>query len=380
MSFEGLEVGYDIPAKPGMPVEQVQTPALIVDLDVFEGNLQRMGAFASGAGVRLRPHAKTHRSADIALKQMEIGGAVGVCCQKVSEAEALVRGGVGDVLVTNEVRDRVKVERLARLPLKGARVGVCLDDPAAASSLGEMAVRHGTQLDAYVEVDIGAGRCGTTPQGAVAVAEAISGSAGLRFGGVQAYQGSMQHVAEHGARRAAFEAACSVTREAVAALETAGFVVECVTGAGTGTFEFEADSGVYTELQAGSYIFMDADYAKVRDAGGKGIGAQWHHSLFVLSQIMSAAPGRAICDAGLKAHSVDSGLPLVWQMEGVTFESASDEHGTLADPSGRLKVGDKLWLVPGHCDPTCNLYDWYVGMRGGGVETLWPVTARGKGY
>ena len=373
--LDGLEVGYDVPALPGMAAADVQTPALVLDLDALEANLDRMAAFAAEADVRLRPHAKMHRSADLARMQIE-RGAVGLCCQKVSEAEALVRGGVMDVLITNEVRDPAKLARLARLPDRGATVGVCVDDAAGVAEL----VAVGADLDVYVEVDIGAGRCGVTPEEAAPLAQAVADAPGLRFAGVQAYHGNLQHIADHAARAAAFEGAAQKARAAVEAIKAAGLAVPQVTGAGTGTYEFEARSGLWTELQAGSYAFMDADYAGVLDETGHGLGDRWQHALFVLTQVMSTAPGRAVCDAGLKAHAVDSGLPTIWGHDGLQFVGASDEHGEMRDPEGALSVGQKLRLVPGHCDPTCNLHDWYVGLRGGVVEAVWPVTARGKGF
>lgn len=377
----GLDVGYDIPARPGMAEAEVATPCLILDLDALDRNLARMADAARAAGMRLRPHGKMHRSADVGKLQIALG-AVGLCAQKASEAEALVRGGIGDVLVTNEVRDRAKIDRLARLARGGARIGVCADDPAGVADLSAAASRHGTVLDAYVELDCGGSRCGV-PDAAAAVrlARAIAAAPGLRYAGLHAYNGGMQHIEAPEDRRRAAEATHARVRETLDALAAAGLSPEVVTGAGTGSWPFEAASGLYTELQCGSYAFMDADYARIRDTGGHRLDATWTQAVFVLTGVMSVpTPGRAVCDAGLKALATDSGLPVVAGRPDLTYTSASDEHGVIADPAGTLRPGDRLRLIPGHCDPTCNLHDWYVGLRRGIVESLWPVSARGKGF
>lgn len=373
----GAEPGFDVPALPGMAVGEIQTPALLVDLDALERNLERMRRAAEASGVRLRAHAKTHKSADIARLQMERGGACGVCCQKVSEAEAMVRAGITDILVANEVRDPAKLARLARLAAR-ARIIVCVDDPTAVPDLSAAATGAGTTLEVLVEIDCGAGRCGVAPgEPARDLALAIAAAAGLRFSGIQAYHGRAQHLATEAERRSAIAAAEALTRETVTLIAASGLECGIVGGAGTGTYPFESASGVWNELQCGSYIFMDADYRRVLGEGGND---GFEHALFVLTSVMSVAPGRAVADAGLKALAVDSGLPTVHGLAGVTCTGLSDEHCQFADPSGLLGINQHLRLIPGHCDPTCNLYDWYVGIRGNRVETLWPVTARGKLY
>lgn len=373
-------VGYDIPAAVGMALEDVQTPALIVDLDAFERNVRRMRAFVERMGVRHRAHAKTHRSADIARIQVELGGAVGVCCQKVSEAEAIVAGGMSDVLVSNEVVDPMKIDRLAQLAGR-ARTIVCVDDAGNVDDLSAAAGRHGTTIECLVEIDCGAGRCGVQwGEPVVALARKIAAAPGLEFSGLQAYQGAAQHVHDFTERKAKVDAAIRQVADTVAMLRAQGLGCTIVGGAGTGSYYFEGASGVYNELQCGSYIFMDADYRRVRDESG-GFIREFENSLFIWTAIMSKTkPDRAICDAGLKAQSVDSGLPVVFERDDVEYIKCSDEHGVIADPGNVLKLNDKLRLVPGHCDPTCNVHDWYVGIRGGMVECLWPVTARGLGY
>jgi 3-hydroxy-D-aspartate aldolase len=382
-NINALEVGYDIPARPGMDEADIQTPCLILDLDALERNIVKMGDYARAHGMRHRVHGKMHKSVDVAKLQERLGGAVGVCCQKVSEAEVFVRGGIRDVLVSNQVRDPKKIDRLARLPKLGSRIITCVDDIANVAELSGAAVRHGTELGVFVEIDCGAGRCGvTTTAEVVAIARAADAAPGLTFKGIQAYQGAMQHLDSYAARKDKLDIAIAMVAEAVTALKAAGLDPELVSGGGTGSYYFEAASGVYNELQCGSYAFMDADYGRILDKDGQRIDrGEWENALFILTQVMShAKPDRAICDAGLKAQSVDSGLPVVFGRDDVRYIKCSDEHGVIEDPSGALKVGDKLRLVPGHCDPTCNVHDWYVGVRGGKVETVWPVSARGKAW
>jgi 3-hydroxy-D-aspartate aldolase len=378
-----LEVGYDIPASIGMEERDIQTPCLVLDLNALERNIKKMGDLARQMGVRHRVHGKMHKSVDVALLQERLGGSAGVCCQKVSEAEAFARGGVKDILVTNQVRDSVKIDRLARIPTLGARTIVCVDDIANVAELSAAAARHGTTIECLVEIDCGAGRCGVTGTPAVVeIAKAIDSAPGLRFSGIQAYQGSAQHLDSYEDRKAKIDFAIAMVKDAVEALAAEGLSCDIVGGAGTGTYEFEGNSGVYNELQCGSYAFMDADYGRILDKDGRRIDqGEWENALFILTSVMShAKPDRAICDAGLKAQSVDSGLPVVYGRTDVKYVKCSDEHGVIEDPGGVLKVNEKLRLVPGHCDPTCNVHDWYVGVRNGKVEALWPITARGKAY
>ncbi|MEP3436442.1 MAG: alanine racemase, partial [Hoeflea sp.] len=234
-----------------------------------------------------------------------------------------------------------------------------------------------------VELDCGAGRCGvTTARESVALAKAILATPGLQFGGIQAYQGAMQHLVLHDDRKAKFAFTEAMVREVVDALTAEGIACPVITGGGTGSYRFEGASGIYTELQCGSYAFMDAEYGRVLDQDGRRLDQTgFENALFILTSVMShVKAGRAICDAGLKVQSLDSGLPVVFGRDGIAYTECSDEHGTLTDPNGVLKINDKLRLVPGHCDPTCNLHDWYVGVRNGKVECLWPVSARGKAY
>jgi len=380
---EELEVGYNIPALVGMDEADIQTPCLVLDLDALERNIIKMGEFAKEMGMRHRVHGKMHKSVDVALLQERLGGSCGVCCQKVSEAEAFVRGGIKDVLVSNQVRDLAKIDRLARLPKLGARTICCVDDVANVADLSAAAVKHGTEVECLVEIDCGAGRCGVqTTKDVVKIATAIDAADGLKFAGLQAYQGAMQHLEDFNQRKVKIDIAVAMVVDAVASLNAQGLECDIVGGGGTGSYYFEGQSGVYNELQCGSYAFMDADYGRILDNQGKRIDqGEWQNALFLLTSVMSHAKAdKAICDAGLKAQSVDSGLPVVFGRTDVEYIKCSDEHGVIADPDGVLKIGEKLKLVPGHCDPTCNIHDWYVGVRNGKVEALWPITARGKAF
>ncbi|WP_226779388.1 3-hydroxy-D-aspartate aldolase BhcC [Oceaniglobus trochenteri] len=383
LNFDDYEVGYDIPASIGMDEADIATPCLILDLDAMERNIAKMGAFAKSHGVRHRSHGKMHKSVDVQKIQQDLGGACGVCCQKVSEAEVFARGGIKDILVSNQVTQPEKIDRLARLPKLGARTIVCVDDVNNVADLSAAAVSHGTQIECIVEIDCGAGRCGVTNTPAVVeIAKAIDAAENLTFSGIQAYQGAMQHLDSYEERKGKTDIAIAMVKDAVDTLKAEGLDCPIVGGGGTGSYYFEGASGVYNELQCGSYAFMDADYGRIHDKEGNRIDqGEWENALFILTSVMSHAKAdKAIVDAGLKAQSVDSGLPFIYGRDDVKYVKCSDEHGVVSDPEGVLKVNEKLRLVPGHCDPTCNVHDWYVGVRNGKVETLWPVSARGKAY
>lgn len=366
------------PATVAMRVDDIDTPALVIDLPAFERNLARMASIMSRTSTRLRPHSKTHKSPIIGLRQIALG-AVGVCCQKVSEAESMVQGGIGDVLVTNEIVGSPKLTRLMALA-KQARVAVCADHPDNVDSLDEAAQAFGMRLPVLVEVNVGADRCGVEPgEPAVALARQVAGSRGLRFAGLQAYHGSAQHIHDFEKRRDAVKGTVEKIAITVDMLRRHRLECDTVTGGGTGSCLLDIEFGTLTEIQAGSYVFMDADYGKALASTGTP-DQRFEPSLFVYTTIMSRpTEGRAVVDAGLKALSVDSGMPLVHDMPDVEYVRASDEHGKLllTDAGRSVSLGDKLKLVPGHCDPTVNMYDWYVGIRDGRVEAVWPIAARG---
>ncbi len=367
----------------GQGVAAIDTPALVIDLDAMERNLHRMADFCSARGLRLRPHAKMHKCAELAKLQMA-HGAVGVCVQKIDEALALAAQGVEDIYVSNEVVDPAKLARLAQAVRHGGtRFAIAVDSALGVQHLGEAlahaGVNHPQAIDVFVEIDVGHSRCGVAPGApALALAQAVTAQSTLRFTGLQAYHGSAQHQRPVSERRDAIARAAQAVAHTRALIEAAGIAVPLVTGAGTGTFVHEAASGLWGELQAGSYLFMDADYAANTPDDG---APAFEHALFVKAQVMSRGDDRAVIDAGHKSHAIDSGLPRVWWPEGLSYANGGDEHGVLRG-AHLPALGDTVWLVPGHCDPTVNLHDAMVGVRGGlatgRVEHLFRVDARGS--
>ena len=362
-------------AHPGDAFDDIDTPALVLDLDAFERNLARMQDALLGSSMRLRPHAKSHKCPEIALRQIQLG-AVGVCCQKVSEAARFVEAGVADVLITNQIVGKKKIDHVLDLAQK-ARIGVLVDHAEQILALAQASAERQVMLDVYIEVDVGSGRCGVREVSVVqTLAADIEAAPFLRFMGLQCYHGSAQHYRLPEERQAAIVQASAIAVEMRTALEAIGIKVERITGAGTGSSVIERDSGVFNEIQAGSYIFMDADYRK-NQPGPKDLA--FEHALFIKTAVMSRPTAeRAVVDAGLKASSVDSGLPTVWQLPGVHYAKASDEHGELKTTQSEVPaLGESLLLVPGHCDPTVNLYDDIICYRNGRVEAVWPIAARG---
>lgn len=383
----------------GQSVEAVVTPALVIDLDAMERNLARMAEFAKKYGVRLRPHAKTHKSAAIAKLQM-LAGAVGVCVQTLAEAEALAQRGVLDIFITNQIVSPLKLLRAVEvaqlLATTNGKLAITVDSALGVTRLAQAQVEAGGApcvIDVFVEIDVGHNRCGVKPgEAALALARQISLFDGLHFAGLHAYNGRTQHTRTAQGRRDAVAMAVQDVVYTRQLIEAAGIAVDLVTGAGTGSFMLEAASGVYGELQPGSYLFMDVDYAKnERDAAQP----NFEQALFVKTQVISVRPdlagGHAVCDAGHKSHAVESGLPQVHRLDSGTEEDyaleyfkSADEHGMLraAGHDTRLPaLGQMLWLIPGHCDPTVHLHDFMVGVRGGlvhgTVERILRVDARG---
>jgi D-serine deaminase-like pyridoxal phosphate-dependent protein len=350
----------------------------------MEANLQAMADFALAHGIQLRPHAKMHKSATLAKLQIA-AGAVGVCVQKTAEAEALAAGGVNDIYISNEVIAPHKLKRvvaLARtLAERGGQLALAVDSLHGIEQLALAAQDQPVRIRVLVEIDVGHGRCGIQPgAAAVPLVKAIAKHSALLFGGLQAYHGRAQHLRTAAEREAAVAQVVADVQRTVASLQAVGHSVPLVTGAGSGTFGLETASGLYGELQAGSYLFMDRDYASNQAAPGQ---PRFKHALFVKSQVMSLNATHAVVDAGHKSHAIDSGLPAVHGLP-LDYFNGGDEHGLLRpqQPGGLLPaLGDTVWLIPGHCDPTVNLHDVMVGVRGGlhngVVEQLIRVDSRG---
>ena len=378
----------------GKSVAEIDTPALVIDLDAMKRNLVRMSEFARKHGIRWRPHAKMHKCATLAKVQIK-AGAVGICVQKTSEAEAMVAAGVVDVYISNEVIAPTKLARVAALAkaaaAQGGQLAIAVDSGEGVIRLAKAMTEArkgsgvGTVIDVFVEIDVGHGRCGVEPgSAALNLALEIRKHPALNFAGLQAYNGVAQHVRSAADRRDAITKAVEAVLMTRHLIEGHGIPVGLVTGAGTGSMLLEAASGVYGELQAGSFLFMDADYAKnERDAAQP----QFEHALFVKAQVMSTHPGHVVCDAGHKSHAIDSGLPLVHALEGegpLDYFNVGDEHGILRPAAGSTylpALGRTVWLIPGHCDPTVNLHDVMIGVGGGlrkgVVQRIFKVDARG---
>jgi len=355
-----------------MELDELDTPCVVVDLDVFEDNVRT--CFGRLEGVDVRPHLKTAKSPAVARLLLD-AGASGVCVAKLSEAEVMLAAGIDDVLITTEIAGEVKVLRLARLvsDSPGARLRVVVDSHEAAAAIDAALPRA---VETLIDVNVGQDRCGVAPEDALALADRIRGFEKLHLVGVQGYEGNLQHVRDPGERRRLCEA--SMDRLAVAAeqLRAGGHAVEVVTTGGTGTAEFCAAHAVVTEVQPGSFAFMDTDYL---DTGA----LPYKSSLQVVATVISRpAPDRAVIDAGLKTLSDDSGPARLADAPGWTYQHAGDEHGKLT-PTGdpdrlELNVGDRVRLIPSHIDPTINLHDVMYAHRGGRIEAEWPVSARGK--
>ena len=356
------------------------TPALVLDLDLFEENLATMAKFASVRTEKLRPHAKTHKSATIAKKQIECG-ALGVCCAKLGEAQALSARGVDAILITSPVVGEAKVGQLLDLNDQISELMVVVDNLSNMDMLAQASAARQKKLMVLIDLGMGRNRTGVpTPEAAGQFVSMIEERPNLKLRGLQAYAGHLQHIADATEREAGARKEQARIRAAVEAMTAAGFKRDIVTGSGTGTFDFDVDVDVFTELEVGSYIFMDTDYNTVQRKPG--LAARFKTSLFVQATVVSAGvAGRATTDAGFKSLATDGPKPaiLYGAPKGSGFVFMGDEHGCVVLPEGAngLNVGDKIVYETPHCDPTVNLYDFYHCVRGDVLEAIWTVDARG---
>ena len=400
-------------------VDEIDTPTLVIDLDAMDRNLARMKAFAEQHNVKLRPHSKLHKCAELAKLQMEKGGAVGICVQKISEAEAMAENGVTDIFISNEVVAESKLARVAELyrsmALRGGKLTIAVDSvegidglaaaitsmlvtgtaltnddedsaPPPAATTDDAPAQRLPPMGVFIEIEVGQKRCGCLPGApAVALANCIKDYEGiLELAGLHAYHGWAQHVRSYDERVKIIGQTAASAKQTVEALTSAGFRVPIVTGAGTGTFSIEATSGVYNEIQPGSYLVLDKDYG---DNEADSRHPAFEHALFLKTSVMSRADDRVVLDAGHKSAAIDTGAPGVWGplgKKGVVCDNGGDDHGVLRGPAGSLdgiQLRDTVWLVPNHCDPTFNLHDFVLGVRGrlqsGTVTKVFTVDARG---
>ena len=351
---------------------EIETPALLVDLDVMESNIAKMSDYFKSRRSKLRAHAKTHKSPLIAHKQIA-AGAGGICCQKLGEAEVMINSGIRDILITSEIVEPAKIERLVRLS-RYSDAKVVIDNIEVARKMSETAQKQGMKQGVLVELDIRNKRCGTVPgKPTVEFVKEITKLKGLNFRGLMEYEGPFLDVPDFQQRRAGAHKLLGLLRGTVELVRNEGIPVDTVSAGSTGTYNIAGEYPEITEVEAGSYVFMDSTYQKLE-------GLNFGCALTVLATVISRpVPERIIVDAGWKATTQELGMPLVKNIEGARFYHFSEEHGSISvDPSTKLSVGDKVALIPSHCCTTVNLHDFYYGIRNGHIEAVWPISARGK--
>ncbi len=354
----------------GARIQDLDTPSLLLDLEAVERNLATMARLFADSPVHLRPHAKTHKVPILALKQLSLG-AIGICCAKLGEAEVMAAGGVSELLVTTEVVGAAKVRRLLGLAHQTSVIAV-VDDAWAATELSDAAVAAGIRLRCLVDVNVGQNRTGVEPgEPALALAGAVARLPGLRLVGLQGYEGHLQHIVDAEERRAANARAMRLLADTADLLRDKGLAVEIVSTAGTGTGRFAAEWRQVTEIQPGSYVVMDSEYGRVA-------GLPFENALTLLTSVISRRGNEAIVDAGIKAASTDAGPARPRDLD-ASYLPQGDEHGKLTFANGNpLALGDKIELIPSHCDTTINLHDRYYVTRDGRVVAVWPILARGQ--
>lgn len=357
--------------KPGMAVSELDTPALLLDLDAFERNLETMAGFFAGRPAVLRPHSKTHKCPEIARRQIA-AGAIGITCAKVSEAEVMVTGGIQDILIANQVTGPIKIDRLTDLASR-CDLMVAVDDPRNVAELAQACKAKHVSLRVLIEIEIGMGRCGVDPgQPALALAQAVVDAPHLEFKGLMGYEGHLVMVPDPEERAAKVREAFAPLAETADLLCSAGLPVEIVSGGGTGSFDITGDFPFVTEIQAGSYVFMDTTYRKIR--------SEFVPALTMMTSVVSRGPGRVVVDAGLKAMSSEFGPPHVLDGEGVSVRYLSEEHGVLDVASPELvswQPGERVYFLPSHCCTTVNLNRMLHVVRDNKLVDLWPVAASG---
>jgi len=347
--------------------DQIETPALLIDLDALEFNIKLMADHFKGKKAKLRPHFKTHKSSTIALMQIE-AGAKGICCAKLGEAEVLAAAGIHDILIANQVVDTSKVYRLAALA-GNTKMTVCVDNSENITELSQAAEAYGSTIYIYIELEVGMNRCGVdTKEKALELAKQINNSKGLVFEGIQAYTGQLCHKVDESVRIDGTIEAEAFVLGVKNYLEENGIPVKEISGAGTGTYNITGNHDIWTEIQAGSYVFMDTEYGR--------LGLEFKNSLTILTTVINKRPGAAVTDAGKKVCCQGEGLPAI---KGYPDLSAklNEEHGKIQDEKDALKYLQKLEYIPSHCCTTVNLHDNYYCTRKDLLEMIWPVSARG---
>ena len=360
----------------------IDTPALLVDLDAFERNIKKMSEYCKKNNVNYRPHTKTHKCPVMSKIQIA-AGAIGICTAKVSEAEAQVDGGLKDILITSPVITPYKIKRLINIRKKDPGLIVVVDNLQNVKDLSEVAVSNKLKLDVIVDINIGQDRTGVEPgKFAVEFVKKLLKSDGLRFRGIQAYSGGMQHVLGFKERNEMNLKAMELAAETKRMIEKEGIELEIFSGGGTGTYNIDHYIPGFTEGQPGSYVFMDVQYLSI---GGKDFAGDYYGDFEPSLTILTTAISRPIkdaitVDAGTKALAMERPKPIVKHITGVSYSLSGDEHGKISfeNPSREIKIGDKVELIITHCDPAVNLYDYYYCIRNDKVEAIWEITGRGK--
>jgi len=358
----------------GINKDEIDTPALLIDLNIMEDNIAKMARFFEGVSAELRPHVKTHKTPIIAHKQIQ-AGAIGVTCAKLGEAEAMINAGIEDVLIANQIVGTQKIARLVNLA-KHANLMLAVDNPQNVNELSAACEAKGATLRVLIEVDTGMGRCGVDPgEPTLELARNIRDAKGLKFSGLMGYEGHTVMIEGKAERKRETEKSVDILVDMKKLLEENGIPVDITSGGGTGTYDITGNYPEMNEVQAGSYVLMDAQYRTI-----EGIGDTFGCALTVLTTVISRPkPDRIITDAGMKVLTGEFGLPQPQNIGGLELVSLSEEHGRLvADESVNLKIGDKFEILPTHGCTTINLHDNFYGIRDGKLECIWKIEARGK--
>jgi D-serine deaminase-like pyridoxal phosphate-dependent protein len=360
-------------------IHDLPTPCLVLELDRFEANLEKMSRFSRERGIALRPHSKTHKCVNVARRQVE-KGAIGICTATIAEAEVMIRGGVRNLLITGELVGEPKISRLIRAVREAPETMVVVDNAENVDDLQRAASDTGIQLAVLIDLDIGQNRTGIQPgEAALQLAQKIGQSRNLELKGICAYAGHAAHVVGFEQRRKASRAALDQALATRDLLVKHGHRVEILSGASTGTYNIDSDIEGMTEMQSGSYVFMDVEYRRIGGQSGS-VYEDFAPALYVLSTVIHRSGRKAIVDAGIKALATDRSFgPEVFGMSSVVYEFAGDEHGRLVVNDERIQLGDRLRLITPHCDPTVNLYDRFFCVRRDVVEDEWPIMERAAG-
>jgi 3-hydroxy-D-aspartate aldolase len=369
-----------LPLNPAVSLDEIPTPALTVDLERMEHNMARMANYLGDKGIGLRPHTKTHKCPVVAHKQLE-EGAIGICCAKVAEAEVMQISGISSILITSPVVTPDKVARVARLASVAPELLQVVDSILGIDRLGEAARAAGTVVSVLVDIDPLGGRTGVSyGNPTLRMVEKVASTKGLAFCGLQMYAGGVMHLENYQTRRERSRELWMKGLETKSLVEAQGHPVGVVTGGGTGTYNIDSDIVGVTDIQAGSYIFMDREYHEIGNRAGSSIYQEFEPALFVLATAISQPRENGITvDAGYKSFATDSVVPVLLDSPETTYRFAGDEHGILSfgKADRRVALGDRVRIFVPHCDPTINLYDYLVPYRDNEVSELWPVAGRG---